>query len=80
MDDAAPGNMGLRDMTQALHFIQDNIANFSGDPSRVTIFGESAGGSAAGDLIISPEAEGMCLYCVWVCVQPLDVCVYTVCR
>ena len=57
-DDAAPGNMGLRDVVQSLRFVQDNIANFGGDPDRVTIYGMSAGGSAAGDLILSPEADG----------------------
>ncbi|MCW1429817.1 carboxylesterase/lipase family protein [Novosphingobium sp. JCM 18896] len=55
----APTNLGLRDILFALRWVQDNIANFGGDPANVTLFGESAGAMAIADLITSPLAKGL---------------------
>jgi para-nitrobenzyl esterase len=55
----ASGNQGLMDMVAALEWVRDNIASFGGDPRRVTIFGESAGGGAVMALMLVPQAKGL---------------------
>ncbi len=52
-------NFGMRDQLAALRWVRDNIANFGGDPSNITIFGESAGGMSVSSLMASPEAQGL---------------------
>ena len=52
-------NFGLMDQIAALQWVRANIAQFGGDPSNVTIFGESAGGMSVNDLIASPAARGL---------------------
>ncbi|MBL7915433.1 MAG: carboxylesterase family protein [Bacteroidia bacterium] len=53
------GNYAVLDQLLALNWIQNNIAAFGGDPSRVMIFGESAGGLNVGNLLTSPLANGL---------------------
>ncbi len=53
------GNFGLLDQVELLRWVKRNIQAFGGDPERVSIFGESAGGQDALALMVSPTSEGL---------------------
>jgi para-nitrobenzyl esterase len=57
--DDRSGNYGTLDLVRALSWVRDEIAAFGGDPTRVTIFGESAGGANVYSLLLSPRAKGL---------------------
>uniref|UniRef100_A0A1I7Y4T6 Carboxylic ester hydrolase n=1 Tax=Steinernema glaseri TaxID=37863 RepID=A0A1I7Y4T6_9BILA len=54
-----PPNLGMLDQVEALRFVQEEIANFGGDPYRVTLFGQSAGGASVSAHLYSPLSQGL---------------------
>uniref|UniRef100_G1PY65 Carboxylic ester hydrolase n=1 Tax=Myotis lucifugus TaxID=59463 RepID=G1PY65_MYOLU len=58
-DEHSRGNWGHLDQLAALRWVQDNIANFGGDPGSVTIFGASAGAESVSVLVLSPLAKNL---------------------
>jgi para-nitrobenzyl esterase len=52
-------NLGMMDCVAALEWVRDNIAAFGGDPSNVTIFGQSGGAGKVSTLLAMPSAQGL---------------------
>ncbi|KAK7055757.1 carboxylic ester hydrolase [Favolaschia claudopus] len=59
IDDTIKGNFAIADKVAALQWTHDNIAAFGGDPNRVMIFGQSAGGSSVIELVKTLKAKGL---------------------
>ncbi|TQJ30193.1 carboxylesterase/lipase family protein [Microbacterium sp. SLBN-146] len=59
LPELGPSNLGLRDVLCALGWVREHIGDYGGDPSNVTVFGESAGGGIVTSLLTSPAAAGL---------------------
>ncbi|KAK1992645.1 carboxylesterase [Colletotrichum falcatum] len=57
-DGETNGNFGLADQILALDWVRENIRDFGGDPSRITLFGQSAGAASVRAMMASPKAAG----------------------
>lgn len=57
--DLPEANLGVRDQIAVLEWVRDHIECFGGDPEKITIFGESAGGMSVGTLLGTPRARGL---------------------
>lgn len=63
----SPANYGLMDQIAALHWLQENIAVFGGDPTNVTVAGHGTGGACVNFLLTSsavPEGKYLYLFCL----------------
>lgn len=58
LDESSRGNYGVMDQVAALHWIQENIPEFGGDPKNVTVFGHGHGAAFVNILMLSPLARG----------------------
>ncbi|KAK9878971.1 hypothetical protein WA026_003790 [Henosepilachna vigintioctopunctata] len=58
-DLACPGNNGLKDQQFGLRWVQENIRHFGGDPTRVTLFGQSAGAASVSYQTLAKNSEGL---------------------
>jgi len=52
-------NVGMTDLVAALKWVQENVANFGGDPNNVMIYGQSGGGGKVATLMGMPSAKGL---------------------
>ena len=67
VDGTIRGNYGLMDQVAALHWVQENIANFGGDENNVTLLGHAHGAATVHLLALSPMAKGK--HCSQLCTK-----------
>ena len=57
--DEVPGNAAIFDQIEALRWVNKHIQYFGGDPTQITIAGESAGSASVSLLLLAPQAQGI---------------------
>ena len=62
MDGVAAGNQGMWDQREALRWVRENVDPFNGDPDKVTLFGESAGGMSVSAHLLANEDKNGALF------------------
>ncbi|GFX91744.1 neuroligin-4, X-linked [Trichonephila clavipes] len=62
VEGSSRGNYGIMDQVAALHWIQENIAEFGGDPKNVTIFGHGHGAACVNLLMLTPLTRGNSIF------------------
>lgn len=58
VDGSSRGNYGIMDQVAALHWIQENVAEFGGNPKNVTVFGHGHGAACVNLLMLTPLTKG----------------------
>ena len=72
-DETSTGNWGLLDQAQALDWVHQNIEFFGGDPNRITLVGNSAGGASVMFHLVSPISIGTTFsYSLFLSVEKLN--------
>lgn len=71
---ADAGNAGMLDIIQALKWVQENIAEFGGDPDRVLVFGQSGGGAKIATMLAMPKAKGLFQRAITMSGQQVTAC------
>lgn len=62
VDDIIPGNLGIKDQQLAMKWVSKRIKHFGGDPSRITLMGQSAGAMSVGYHLMNPQNRGNILF------------------
>jgi para-nitrobenzyl esterase len=79
-DSGIAGNWGLLDQAAALHWVRTNIGGFGGDPDKITVMGQAAGGTAISALMAMPVAQGLFHRAIIQSGRPLTMPLHTAAR
>ncbi|KAL1492311.1 hypothetical protein ABEB36_012784 [Hypothenemus hampei] len=72
-DTIIPGNAGLKDQAAAIKYTFDNIESFGGDPTKITIAGQSAGAASVGYQLLNQQNQGLFRAAILESGSPLNI-------